>query len=68
MNQFGMQMPGGRMKRTATMNVYTGLIFLAVVAMAVASGFMWRAGTMVGKNGSPFELQDKGQIRFKQTR
>jgi hypothetical protein len=64
MSQFGMQMPGGRMKRTASMNVYTGLLFLAVVAMAVASGFMWRAASGVGANGSPFELQRTNDIRL----
>lgn len=59
-----MQMPGGRMKRTATMNIYTGLLFIAVVALAVACGFMWRAGTIVGANGSPFEMHTKGSIRL----
>jgi hypothetical protein len=68
MSQYGMQMPGGRMKRTATMNVYTGLLFLAVVALAVASGFMWQAASSVGKNGSPFELQQKGQVQLAQRR
>jgi hypothetical protein len=63
-SQFGMQMPGGRMKRTATMNVYTGLLFLAVVALAVASGFMWQAASSVGVNGSPFELQRANQIQL----
>jgi hypothetical protein len=64
MSQFGMQMPGGRMKRTASMNVYTGLLFAAVVALAVASGFMWRAASSVGKNGNPFEIQQQGQIQL----
>jgi hypothetical protein len=61
-------MPGGRMKRTATMNVYTGLLFLAVVALAVASGFMWKAASGVGKGGNPFELQQKNQIQLAQRR
>jgi hypothetical protein len=65
MSQFGMQMPGGRMKRTASMNVYTGLLFLAVVALAAACGFMWTAATKVGKDASPFGLQEAGRISLK---
>jgi hypothetical protein len=68
MSQYGMQMPGGRMKRTASMNVYTGLLFLAVVSLAVASGFMWQAATSVGVNGNPFELQQTGRIQLAQGR
>lgn len=64
MGQFGMQMPGGRVKRTASMNVYTGLLFLAVVALAVASGFMWRSASMLGGNGNPFEMQQTGRVNI----
>jgi hypothetical protein len=64
MSQFGMQMPGGRAKRAASMNIYTGLLFAAVVALAVACGFMWVAASKVGVNGSPFELQKAGQIQL----
>lgn len=64
MSQFGMQMPGGRMKRSASMNVYTGLLFCAVVALAVACGFMWVSAGKVGVNGSPFELQQPGNIKL----
>jgi len=66
MSQYGMQMPGGRMKRTASMNIYTGLLFCAVVALAVACGFMWSSAGKVGVNGSPFELQKAGSIKLKQ--
>lgn len=65
MSQFGMQMPGGRMKRSASMNVYTGLLFCAVLALAVASGFMWMAASKVGVDGSPFNLQQPGKIALK---
>lgn len=65
MSQFGMQMPGGRMKRSASMTVYTGLLFLAVVALAVASGFMYLAAGKVGANGDPFGLQEPGKIQLK---
>ena len=48
MSSFGMQMPGGRLKRSASMNIYTGLLFCAVLALAVACGFMWVAAKKVG--------------------
>jgi hypothetical protein len=67
MSQFGMQMPGGRASRAASMNIYTGLLFAAVVALAVACGFMWVAASKVGVNGSPFELQNAGQIQLRKT-
>jgi hypothetical protein len=57
MSQYGMQMPGGRTRRTASMDVYTGLLFCAVLGLAVAAGFMWKAASAVGAQGSPFQLQ-----------
>ena len=60
MSQFGMQMPGGRMKREASMNVYTGLLFVAVAALATAAGFMWVAAKKVGDQGNPFGIQKGG--------
>jgi hypothetical protein len=36
MSQFGMQMPGGRGRRAASMNIYTGLLLAAVLSLAVA--------------------------------
>ena len=58
MSQFGMQMPGGRARRAASMNIYTGLLFAGVVALAVACGFMWMAASKVSPDkGNPFALQ-----------
>lgn len=59
MSQFGMQMPGGRMKRTASMNVYTGLMFLAVMSLLAACGFMWFAGGKIGPDGNPLGIHEK---------
>lgn len=59
MSQFGMQMPGGQMRRGATMNVYTGLLFLAVVALATACVFMYSAAGRIGKDGDPFGMQER---------
>lgn len=56
MSQYGMQMPGGRARQSANMDVYTGLLFLGVVSLAVAAGFMWKASTIVGPDGKSFEL------------
>lgn len=64
MSQFGMQMPGGRMKRTASMNIYTGLLFFAVVGLAVACGVMYLAAGKVGVNSDPFALQQSGQVKI----
>ena len=36
MSQLGMHMPGGS-RRASSLNVYTGLLFLAVVSLATAS-------------------------------
>jgi hypothetical protein len=59
-----MQMPGGRMRRTASMNIYTGLMFCAVLALAVACGFMWTAASKIGVSKSPFGLQQAGRIQL----
>ncbi len=66
MSQFGMQMPGGRARRSSSMNVYTGLLFCAVVAMGVASGFMWMAAKSVSPDpGNPFKIQEVGNGKIK---
>ena len=63
MSQFGMQMPGGRTRRHASVNVYTGLLFCAVAALAVGCGFMWTAATKVSPDTSnPFKLQEPKKI------
>jgi hypothetical protein len=52
----GMQMPGG-MKRGPALNVYTGLLFLAVVALATACVFMYVGAAKLGPNGDPLGIQ-----------
>lgn len=69
MSQFGMNMPGGQMRRGASMNVYTGLLFLAVVALAAACVFMYGAAGRIGAGGDPFGMHTrpasgKSQIKF----
>ena len=63
MSQFGMQMPGGRARRTDAINVYSALAFIAFVALAVGCGYMWQAGSKVAKDGNPLTgLQQAGSI------
>lgn len=64
MSQFGMQMPGGQ-RRTAQMNVYTGLLAFAVVALAAACLFVFVQGGTVGADGSPWDIQEVGKINLK---
>lgn len=65
MADYGMQLPGGRARRGASPDVYTGLAFAAVVFLIAACVMMWRAGTTVGVGGSPFQLQEVGKIDLK---
>lgn len=65
MSQFGMQMPGGRMRRGATPDVYTGLMALAVVALLAACALMYMQGAKVGVDGSAIGLQDPDRISLK---
>ncbi|MFZ4575617.1 MAG: hypothetical protein ACOYN0_14570 [Phycisphaerales bacterium] len=64
MSQFGMQMPGTRMKRGASPDVYTALAVFAAAFLVGALAVMWTAATKVGKGGSPFELQDPAKIEL----
>jgi len=68
MSQFGMQMPGGRGARGATPDVYTALMFVSVVALGVAVGLVWVAGSSVGPDGSPLKLQEEGRVQLSDAR
>ncbi len=65
MGQFGMQMPGGRVSRSATPDVYTGLMGLAVVALLAACVMMYVQGSKLGADGSAIGLQDPSHISLK---
>jgi hypothetical protein len=58
MSQFGMNMPGGQGRRVSTMNVYTGLLFVAVLSLAVACVYVWIGASKIGVNGNAFEIQN----------
>lgn len=57
MSQFGMHMPGGTIKPRPTLNVYTGLMALAVVAMLGAAIFVGLRAGRISPDGSPFSFQ-----------
>ncbi len=65
MSQYGMQMPGGQARRGATMNIYTGLLFVAAVALGAACVFVFLQSAHVGPNPSnPFAQHDSGRIQL----
>ena len=65
MSQYGMQMPGGQARRGATMNVYTGLLFVATVALAAACVFVFLQSGNVSPNPSnPFAQQDATRVQL----
>lgn len=68
MSQLGMQMPGSAARRRGpAMNVYTGLLFLAVVALGAAVAMVWMSATELSPEEgpmAPFTLQEEGQIQF----
>ncbi len=52
MSQFGMQMPAGQAQRGPTMNVYTGLLFVGVLALLAACIFVYFQGQEIGPDGN----------------
>jgi hypothetical protein len=58
MSQMGMNLPGATRRRGATMDIYTGLLFVAVVALIAACAVVFINGALIGKGGSAFGLQD----------
>lgn len=65
MSNVGMQLPGGQVQRGPSMNVYTGLLLLAVIALAAASIMVYMSAGKVGKDGNPFGLQEPGRLTLK---
>ncbi len=64
MSQFGMQMPGGRQNKGSGPDVYTALMFLGVVAMGIAVGMLWIAGSKVAPDGNPLQVHEPGKIKI----
>jgi hypothetical protein len=62
MSQYGMHMPGGAMQRRPSMDVYTGLLFVAMLALLAASVFVWLQGAKVAPQGQPLNLQAANSV------
>lgn len=56
MSQYGMQMPGGQLQRGPAMNVYTGLLAFAAVALVGACAMVYFAATSIAPGGNPFQM------------
>lgn len=69
MSQLGMHMPGSMGARKTSMNVYTGLLFLAVVCLGAACYVVWDNGMKLtpgdGVMAPLTELQDANRIKLK---
>lgn len=66
MSQLGMQLPGSQARRQASLNVYTGLLLVAVLALAAAVGVAWINGARVAPEGQPWKAHpDQGQLQLK---
>ncbi len=64
MSDMGMQLPGGAMRRGPVMNVYTGLLLAAVVALAAGCGFVWFQGGKVAPDGTPLSIHDRSTAKW----
>ncbi len=61
MSQLGMNLPGSQRNRGASMNIYTGLLFLAVVCLGAATAMVWMAGMSLAPEEGPlgaFKVHD----------
>ncbi len=56
MSQYGMQMPAGQLQRGPTMNIYTGLLLAAVVALVAASAYVFVQGKSIAPGGNPLAV------------
>lgn len=68
MAQFGLRLPGGQTARASSLDVYTTLAFLSVVALLIATVAMYFAASRVGKEGNPFGMQEVGKIQLQGTK
>ena len=64
MSQMGMQMPGRRRARAATVNVYTGLMLASVACLGFAVAMTFMAGQKIGPDKGlmgPFHLHPEAR-------
>ena len=66
MSRFGMQMPGGRVHRGASPDVYTALAVLATLALLTACVFVYVQGSKLSPKGDAISIQEPGRITLPQ--
>lgn len=64
MGDFGMQMPGGKLRRGPTPDVYTALMALACVVLVAACVIAYQGAAKVGPGGNAFAVQDPDRIEL----
>lgn len=67
MSQFGMQMPGTQRGRSASMNIYTGLMLVAVTCLLAAVILAVNAGMQIGPGGDimgALTIHPQGQLKL----
>ena len=64
MSQFGMQMPGGRAKSGPTPDVFTALMFVAMLAMMVGCGVLYWANSQIAPTANPLSVQKPNSIQL----
>ncbi len=66
MSQFGMQMPGAQRARKARMNVYTAIMFCAVLALLTANAIAYLNGSIIAPKDAgamgPLTIHEKGRV------
>ncbi|TVQ62261.1 MAG: hypothetical protein EA379_05360 [Phycisphaerales bacterium] len=62
MTQLGMQLPGSHGRRmSASMNVYTALMFVACLCLLAAVVVVYRAGSGIAPEGQPWKTHPAQQ-------
>lgn len=63
MAEIGMQMPGAQRRRSATLNVYAGLLLAAVTCLGAAVGVVYWQGAKIGPEGplGPMQMHENPQ-------
>lgn len=69
MNQLGMQMPGSQRRRSASLNIYTGLLTVAVLCLLAAVLMVGYQANKIGPGDSgeyvrALQTHGDGQIRL----
>ncbi|MFG0293049.1 MAG: hypothetical protein ACIAQF_00840 [Phycisphaerales bacterium JB065] len=65
MSQMGMQMPGAQRARKASLNVYTGMSLVAMIALLVATIFVFNAARTVAPSADALgvlKLHEPGKM------